>query len=85
MTTTQNAHIETLIRHGAKLRAKDQLIDLTEQFYQDTVERCNKDGFNAITYDLVMPGIEEDLMLAIWKDGHADSGNVRSVCACLDR
>ena len=48
-------------------------------------EACHTGGYNAATYDLVLPGIDSELWLAIWKDGHADSGSPQSICACLAR
>lgn len=80
-------HILSLIRHGAKLRNQEDgsLMPLTEDFYHHAVEACHKGGYNAATYDLVLPGIDSELWLAIWKDGHADSGSPKSICACLAR
>ncbi len=80
-------HINSLIAHGAQLRNPDtgSLIPLTEGFYHKAVEACRKGGCNAIAYDLVLPGIDSKLLLAVWKDGHVDSGSAKSVCACLDR
>ena len=34
---------------------------------------------------LVLPGIEDEMGLCIWKDGHVDSGSMRSICDCLAR
>ena len=66
-------HIQSLIRHGAQLRGEDgSLTPLTEAFYHNAVEACHTGGYNAATYDLVLPGIDSELWLAIWKDGHAD-------------
>ena len=80
-------HILSLIRHGAQLRNPDDgsLIPLTEDFYHKAVEACHSGGYNAATYELVLPGIQSELWLAIWKDGHADSGSPKNICACLDR
>lgn len=76
-------HINSLRSHGAQIKAEDTLIDLTAAFYEKAVEACRNGGFNAVTYDLVLPGIEEPMMLAVWKDGHVDSGSVKNICACL--
>ena len=79
-------HIQSLVRHGAQLRGEDgSLTPLTEAFYHNAVEACHTGGYNAATYDLVLPGIDSELWLAIWKDGHADSGSPKSICACLAR
>ncbi len=80
-------HINSLINHGAQLLNSEtgSLIPLTESFYRKAVEACRKGRCNAITYNLVLPGIDSELLLAIWTDGHVDSGSAESVCACLDR
>lgn len=80
-------HILSLINHGAQLRNTDtgSLIPLTEDFYHKAVEACKRGGYNAATYDLVLPGIEDEMGLCIWKDGHVDSGSMRNICDCLAR
>lgn len=78
-------HIETLRKHGAVIKAGDETITLTVEFYRSAVESCEKGGFNAVTYDLILPEIDEPLMLAVWRDGHVDSGSVKNICACLAR
>ena len=80
-------HIITLQRHGAQLRNPDDgsLIPLTEDFYRRAVEACHSGGYNAATYELVLPGIKDEMGLCIWKDGHVDSGSMRRICACLAR
>ena len=79
-------HIQSLIHHGALLRGEGgTLMPLTETFYHKAVKGCHTGGYNAATYDLVLPGIDSELWLAIWKDGHVDSGSLKSICACLAR
>ena len=80
-------HIESLKRHGAQIRNQQDgtLIPLTEDFYQQAVEACRTGGYNAATYELTLPGIDSELWLAIWKDGHVDSGSPKSICDCLAR
>ena len=58
---------------------------LTEDFYHQAVEACRTGGYNAATYELTLPGIDSELWLAIWKDGHVDSGSPKSICDCLAR
>ena len=88
-TTSLNSarkHIETLRAHGARIRVPDSgTMELNSDFYDKAVGECRRCGCNAITYELALPGIDEPMMLAIWRDGHVDSGSVKSVCACLDR
>ena len=78
-------HIATLQRHGAQLRNPDDgsLIPLTEDFYRRAVEECIRGGYNAVTYELELPGIDADFMIAFWKDGHVDSGTTTRIIECL--
>ena len=80
-------HTLSLIRHGAQLRNQENgsLMPLTEDFYRKAVEACHTGGYNAATYDLILPGIEDEMGLCIWKDGHVDSGSMRIICDCLAR
>ena len=52
-------HLTTLKRHGAQLRNPDDgtLIPLTEDFYHRAVEACRTGGYNAATYELVLPDV----------------------------
>ena len=56
-------HIQSLIHHGAQLRGEGgTLMPLTEAFYHKAVEGCHTGGYNAATYDLVLPGIDSELL-----------------------
>lgn len=86
LTTDSKRHIETLIRHGAEIKVPDGTsFPLTESFCEEAAGRCISGGYNAVTYDLLLPGVDDPMMIAIWKDGHIDSGSVKGVCAALDR
>lgn len=79
-------HIKSLERHGAKIKLQDgTLIPVNESFYRKAVNECKTGGYNAATYELVLPDIKDELWLAIWRDGHVDSGSPINICACLDR
>ena len=82
---TALSHIGTLINHGAQVKDGEERITLTEEFYRKAIETCRKDGCNAIAYELILPGIDEPMMLAVWKDGHVDSGSPRHICDCFAR
>ena len=82
---TNLEHIESLSRHGAQIRTPDGLKKLDSTFYQNAVDACIRSGANAICNELVLPGIGDEMMLAIHRDGHVDSGSRQSVLACLDR
>ena len=80
-------HINSLISHGAMLR--DQVdwstTPLTVDFYNGAIQDCQKGGCECIVYGLVLPGIEPDFELAIWKDGRVDSGSPAIIAMVLDR
>ena len=76
-------HIEKLGRHGACIRVDQEMIPLTVDFCDRALDSCKENGFNAVTYDLKIPEADEMLMLAIWADGHVDSGSVTAICRCL--
>ena len=80
----EQRHLETLRRHGAQVLGPDgKRTELNSFFVGNDVNDCIRMNCNAITYDLFLPGIEEPMMVAIWRDGHIDSGSVKSICDCL--
>lgn len=81
--TPEQRHIETLRRNGARIRTPDGSVELNSFFYYNAIDECVCLGCNAITYELLLPGIEEEMGLCVWKDGHVDSGSMRRICDCL--
>ena len=82
--TKDQHHLESLRRHGAQVTGPDgKRTELNSFFVGNVVNDCIRMGCNAITYNLFLPGIDEPMMIAIWKDGHIDSGSVKSICDCL--
>lgn len=78
-------HIETLARHGVRIGTPEVSIELNLDFYHKAIEACKRMGCLAATYSLIVPGVEEPMLLAIHRDGHVDSGSEKMVLACLDR
>lgn len=82
--TPDQRHLETLRRHGAQVLGPDgKRTELNSFFVGNVVNDCIRMGCNAITYDLFLPDIDEPMMIAIWRDGHIDSGSVEGICDCL--
>ncbi len=82
--TPDQRHLESLRLHGAQVIGPDgKRTELNSFFVGNVVNDCIRMGCNAITYDLFLPGIDEPMMIAIWKDGHIDSGSVKGICDCL--
>ncbi len=77
-------HIQSLSNNGACIKLLDGTKEpITIDFYRRAVEQCKKSGFNAVTYDLELPGIEGEFMIAIWRSGHVDSGTTKRIIDCL--
>lgn len=73
-------HLHSLIAHGATLGEGPGGRPLTEQFYQDELSWMRGyPAVTAVTYDICLPGIDRTMALAIWADGHIDSGSPENV------
>jgi len=84
--TPEERHIQSLSNNGARIKAPDGTTEpVSMDFYRRAVEECIKGGYNAVTYELELPGIDADFMIAFWKDGHVDSGTTKRIIDCLDR
>ena len=81
---TAERHINSLNNNGALIKVPDGSTEpISMDFYRRAVEQCIQDGYNAISYELVLPGIDGDFQIAFWKDGHVDSGSTRRIIDCL--
>ena len=84
--TPEERHINSLSNNGARIKAPDGTTEpVSMDFYRRAVEACIKGGCNAITYELELPGIDGEFMIAIWKSGHVDSGSADRILQVLDR
>ena len=84
--TPEERHINSLSNNGARIKAPDGTTEpVSMDFYRRAVEACIKGGCNAITYELELPGIDGEFMIAIWKSGHVDSGSAERILQVLDR
>jgi hypothetical protein len=84
--TPEERHINSLNNNGARIKTPDGTTELVSMdFYHRAVEACIKGGCNAITYELELPGIDGEFMIAIWKSGHMDSGSADRILQVLDR
>ena len=83
---TAERHIQSLSNNGARIRRPDGTAEpVSMDFYRRAVEQCITGGCNAITYELELPGIDGDFQIAVWRDGHVDSGTTRRIIDCLAR
>ena len=84
--TPEERYINSLSNNGARIKAPDGTTEpVSMDFYRRAVEACIKGGCNAITYELELPGIDGEFMIAIWKSGHVDSGSAERILQVLDR
>ena len=84
--TADERHIMSLNSNGVIVRYPNGKSEpVTLDFYQAAVEICNDEGYEATAYSIEMPGIDGDFSLAVWKNGHVDSGTTERIMACLDR
>ena len=82
--TPEQRHLESLRIHGAQVMGPDgNRVELNSFFVGNVINDCIRMNCNAITYDLFLPDIDEPMMIAIWKDGHIDSGSAKTICDCL--
>ncbi|HAK23155.1 MAG TPA: hypothetical protein DCM58_07735 [Desulfovibrio sp.] len=81
----EQRHIEVLRRHGARVGTPDESVELNSYFYYNAIDQVNRIGAKAITYRLILPGIDEEMAIAIHSDGHVDSGSAESIALVLDR
>ena len=82
--TPEERHIQSLNNNGALIQAPDGTTEpVSMDFYRRAVEQCRAGGYNAVTYELELPGIDDEMAVCVWKDGHVDSGSMRSICDCL--
>lgn len=82
--TADERHIMRLNSNGVKIKNPDGTSEpITLDFYHRVVWNCNADGCRAICYEIEMPGIDGEFMMAIWKDGHVDSGSTKNIFDCL--
>ena len=72
-------HIDNLGRHGATVLTAGGERKLNGAFYDEIVRFCEKYRINCIGYEIRIPETDEKLMIAIWRNGHADSGSEKHI------
>ena len=84
--TPEERHINSLSNNGVCVKLPDGTKEpVTIDFYRRVVAQCIKGNYNAVTYEIELPGIEGEFMIAIHRDGHVDSGTTERICQILDR
>lgn len=78
-------HIESLQFHCAMIGNDEHKEPLNVAFVENAIQQCKDSGYVAIGYDLLLDGIDEPMMLAVYRDGHIDSGSRKNVIECMGR
>lgn len=76
-------HLETLGRHGAKIKKDQVMIAVTPELFDEAMEACRKNRYTAMAWELQIPETDEKLLLCIQSNGHVDSGNAERICEML--
>ena len=83
---TSEEHIESLRRHGVRLRGWDGTTrEIPADFLETTVKHLSKIGARKITYNIAVPETDEEMLLAIWDCGFAESGSAAEILSHTER
>lgn len=85
MEKTMRDHVEQLGRHGAYVLTTAGKRSLSGAFYDSVIRFCQRYDINCLGYELKIPETDEPMMLAIWKDGHVDSGSAEHIRAVMEQ
>lgn len=83
MDRTMRNHVEQLGRHGAYVLTTAGKRALSGAFYDIVVRFCIANGINCLGYDMKIPETDEPMMIAIWQNGHVDSGSAEQIRAIM--
>lgn len=75
-------HIESLQFHGAMVGEEDPQ-PLTVGMVEEIIQRCKENGWTAVAYDLKLDGIDDPMAIAIWANGHVDSGSLENIMSIM--
>ena len=83
---TSKEHIESLRRHGVRLIGwNDTTEEIPEDFLEKNVKFLNENGARKITYSIKVPETDEEMLLAIWDNGYAESGSADEILSHTER
>ena len=81
--TDDQRHIDRLRRHGAKVILDGIPTEINSYFYDRAVSECWLKDYLGIMFKMTIPETDEILALAIYADGHVDSGSADLVMRCV--
>ena len=83
---TSAEHIESLCRHGVRLLGEDGTTrEIPEDFLETTTAMLQQIGARKIAYSIKVPETEDEMLLAIWDCGFAESGSADEILDHEDR
>ena len=85
MEQSMRDHVENLGRHGAYVMTAAGKRALSGSFYDHVIRFCEEYGINCLGYDMKIPETDEIMMIAIWRNGHVDSGSAESIRAIMEQ
>ena len=85
MEKTMRDHVEQLGRHGAYVMTAAGKRALSAAFYDTVIAFCDRYKINCLGYDMKIPETDEPMMIAIWRNGHVDTGSAENVRAAMQQ
>lgn len=83
---TSKEHIESLRRHGVRLIGWDGTTkEIPADFLETTAKFLSENGARKITYSIKVPETDEEMLLAIWDNGYAESGSADEILSHTER
>ena len=83
---TSKEHIESLRRHGVRLLGWDGTTkEIPANFIETTTKMLSEIGTRKTTYSIAVTETEEEMLLAIWDCGYAESGSADEILSHTER
>lgn len=82
--TEGEMHILRLNKQKVQIKNPDGTTQpLTLAFYRKALDYCTAEQCRVVCYEIILPGIDGEFMIAIWKSGKVDSGSTQRIFDCL--
>lgn len=82
---TNAEYIKSLERHGAKVLIDGTFLPLSVEVYSKACRAVRTAGVSVILYRLQLPEAQdENMLMAVWNDGHLDTGMAENIIACVN-
>ena len=82
---TNEEYIKSLERHGAKVLIDGTFLPLSVEVYSKACKAVKAEGVSVILYRLqLQEAPDENMLMAVWSDGHLDTGMAENIIACVN-